>query len=306
MEKRTAIIDVGSTSIRIIIMLISRNGAYRMLDQAKEHVRLSYGLSRNNLLQQEKMAEAIEAIKLFKTLAGAHKVERIIAVATAAVRTASNGQHFVQAVFAETGIKVEIIDGQREAYLDCISAANTIARDNYILIDTGGGSTELALVKGRRAIFVESLPLGSMNLTERFPVSNKEDLKRLNRHIDQTLSTVNSLSAGKGLPIVAVGGSARTLAKIDKHKLRHPLEGLHNYILKKKDCLDIYHHLASLSEERRQKVQGLDRKRSDIIVGGLAPLMGLMRFCETKEICINGNGIREGLFFEYYLRSNNS
>ncbi len=304
MEKRIAIIDVGSTSLRVIIMLINRNGSYRMLDQAKEHVRLSYRLFRDKRLQKDKMAEAIEAIKIFKALAGAYGVEEIIAVATAAVRSALNGLQFVENVFLATGIKVETIDGHREAYLDCISAANTIAQDDYILIDVGGGSTELALVKERVPLVLESLPMGSMNLTELFPVNKEADLKKLDQHIDQQLKSMYGFSAGKGLPVVAVGGSARALAKIDKQEIRHPLEGIHNYILDQETCFKIYRRLASIPVNKRDNVPGLDKKRTDIILGGLAPLMGLLRNFEAKEVCINGNGIREGLFFEYYHLNN--
>lgn len=306
MGKRIAIIDVGSTSIRVIIMQINRNGSYRMLDQAKEHVRLSYRLTLDKRLQKDKIDEAIEALKIFKALAGAYGVEEIIAVATAAVRLAQNGLEFLENVFLATGIKVNIIDGHREAYLDCISAANTIALEDYILIDVGGGSTELALVKDRAPLVLESLPLGSMNLTERFPVNKEADLKKLDNHIDRQLKSLQGFSAGKGLPVVAVGGSARTLAKIDKQTLRHPLEGIHNYILDQETCFKIYRNLASLPVNKREKVPGLDKKRTDIILGGLAPLMGLLRKFEVKEICINGSGIREGLFFEYYHFNNQS
>jgi exopolyphosphatase / guanosine-5'-triphosphate,3'-diphosphate pyrophosphatase len=306
MEKRVAIIDVGSTSIRVIIMLINQNGSYRMLDQAKEHVRLSFRLSRDKRLHKDKMAEALEAIIIFKALAGAYGVEEIIAVATAAVRLAQNGLAFIENVFLATGIKVNIIDGHREAYLDCISAANTIALEDYILIDVGGGSTELALVKERTPLVLESLPLGSMNLTELFPVNKEADLKKLDNYIDRQLESLQEFSAGKGLPVVAVGGSARALAKIDKQTLHHPLEGIHNYILDQETCFKIYHNLAALPVNKRERVPGLDKKRSDIILGGLAPLMGLLRKFEGKEIYINGSGIREGLFFEYYHRNSDS
>ena len=305
MEEKIGIIDIGSTSIRLIIMRINENGSYRMIDQKKDMIRLSEGLNETGNLLPEVMQQALRCLSLFKKLCTAHQVSKILAVATAATRKAANGSNFLELIQHKTGIQVDIISGQREAYLDYIGSVNTMPLDSYILIDVGGGSTELVLVDKREFRHSVSIPMGAMNLSERFGSSkaySTEELNQLNDYVGKELTSVEWLNETSSLPVVALGGTARTMAKINKYTLRYPLEGVHNHCLKPQAAFDIYQYLAELSPVKRRKVPGLAKERTDIIVGGLAPIINLIKIIQAKQVCICGNGLREGLFYEYYLQ----
>ena len=137
MGGKLAIIDLGSNSVRMIIMKIFDNGSYKMLDQAKEMVRLSEGMSEDGMLQPVAVERTVEALKLFRKLIEYYCVPRTIAVATAGVRNAANGDEFVRRVKDETGFMFDVIPGEMEAYYDYLGVINTIDVDNCVIIDIG-------------------------------------------------------------------------------------------------------------------------------------------------------------------------
>lgn len=305
LKTKVGIIDIGSTSIRLVILKVNQNGSYGLIDQAKEAVRLSAGLNRTGKIHPEMMQQALSTLYLFQQLCVAHGVSKVIAVATAATRQAENGTVFLQMIQEKLGIEATVITGETEAYLDYLAVVNTIALDSFIVVDVGGGSTELVYVKERQFKAGVSLPFGAMILGERFDTCrqlNREQLAALNDYVTTAIEGLGFNKELTGLPIVALGGSARTMAKIDKHSRQYPLEGLHNYQLSPTTANEIYNGLAGMPVVQRKNVAGLAKDRADIILGGLAPIVNLAKSISAPAIYISGNGIREGLFYQYYLK----
>ena len=149
MTQRIAIVDLGSNSARLIVTHIYHNGAYNLVYQQKETVRLSRGLTADGGLLPEAMEKAIETLKNFAYMCRLFSADTIIAVATAAVRNATNGDAFVETIRRETGIPIRIISGDEEAWLGYVGVINTIDAPDALVFDLGGGSTELALIRNR-------------------------------------------------------------------------------------------------------------------------------------------------------------
>lgn len=304
MQEKIAIIDLGSNSVRMIIMQVYPNGSYKMIDQAKEMVRLSEGMSAVKQLKPVAVRRTLNTLKLFKKLIESHRVDRTVAVATAAVRNAANGELFLERVREETGLQLEVITGEQEAYFDFLGVINTIRVEECIIIDTGGASTEIIWVEQRKVKEAVSIPYGAVTLTEAFSGKeepSQEGLKGMEAFIEAEYRKISWLKELRGLPLVGLGGSVRTLAKIHKKKVGSFLEGLHNYRMEPEDVREIYGRVTKGKPEERKDIPGLGRDRADIIAGGLAPAKVLMEYVKAPEVIISGNGLREGVFFRHYL-----
>jgi len=303
-RKKIAIIDMGSNSIRMLIMKIYEDGSYKMADHGKEMVRLSENMGIEMLLKPEPIQRTLHTLNFFKRLIESHHVDCIYPFATAAVRNAGNKRDFLCKIKAETGFNFQIISGEKEAYYDYLGVINTIQIDDCVIIDIGGGSTELVWVRDRELKEAVSLPYGAVTLTERFIGKDKysvEKAEKIQRFMMEQLKSVKWLKIVKKLPLVGLGGSIRTLAKIDRKRIGFPLESLHNYQMTTKEVNNAYERVLKAEDEERKKIPGVGKERADIIVGGLAPVKALMDYMKTDKLIISGNGLREGVFYEHYL-----
>lgn len=308
MHKKFAIIDLGSNSVRMIIMQVYEDGSYKMVDQAKEMVRLSEDMGEEMTLKPLAIQRTLYTLKLFKKLIDAHRVDQVFTIATAAVRNASNQQFFLDKVKVETGFDFEVISGEMEAYYDYLGVVNTIDLKDCIIIDIGGASTELVWVENRKMKEAVSLPYGAVTLTEKFldkDVISAEKLKRLEQFMDRQYSEIEWLEDVAKLPVVGLGGSIRTLAKIDKRKIGFPLASLHNYQMTAGEVAYAYDMVVRANLEERKDIPGVGKERADIIVGGLTPIKVLMGHLKAHRLIISGNGLREGVFFQNYVRDLN-
>ncbi|WP_367997783.1 Ppx/GppA phosphatase family protein, partial [Megasphaera elsdenii] len=174
MEK-LAIIDMGSNSIRFVVMQIADNQSYSLLYQEKEAIRLGHGLSQTGVISEEGVQRALTCLHVYKHIMEVMDIHECRAVATAAVRNASNGEAFLQRINAETGITMEVISGEREAYLGYLGVINTIAMKDFLIFDLGGASVEMTLVRNGEAVHSLSVPIGAVTLTEKFGTQGNPD-----------------------------------------------------------------------------------------------------------------------------------
>ena len=135
---KLAIIDLGSNSVRMIILRIDERGAHKMIEQAKVMVRLSQGTGETGELQPEPIERTIETLHLFQRLMTVHGTNRVIPVATAAVRDAANQKAFLDRVEEATGLSFTVLTGDEEATYDYLGVINTLPLQDFLLIDTGG------------------------------------------------------------------------------------------------------------------------------------------------------------------------
>ncbi|MDF2876251.1 MAG: ppx 2, partial [Sporomusa sp.] len=278
MTERVAIIDLGSNSARLIVMHIYHNGAYNLVYNQKESVRLSEGMAETGLLTRDSMWRAISTLKIFAHMCELVKVDKILAVATAAVRIAKNGSEFIDLVNQHTGIPLQVISGEAEAHLGFTGIINTIDVDSALLFDLGGGSTEITLVKDRQPVEVFSLPFGAVNLTEKFGCQDKVSelqLAAMRGHIVTRLERLPWLKR-LGLPIVGVGGTARNIAKMDQKRKNYPFPKVHNYRFGPMAFDELWRTITKTNLTQRRKYPGLSSERADIIIAGTTIVKSLI------------------------------
>ena len=303
--ERYAIIDLGSNSVRMNIVHINKDGSYTLLDQAKEMVRLSEDMGEEKTLKPVPMQRTIDALKLLKKLSIAYGATQVFALATAAVRMAENKDVFLERVKSEVGFDFIVLSGEEEAYYDYVGVINTIDIDNCLIVDIGGGSTELVWVENRELRASVSLPMGSVVLTENFVNKGKKGIDWAAEAIKAHFKEIPWLKNLKGIPVVGLGGVIRTLAKIDRYQNNLQTLYLHNYRIPRRFCDRMFHRILDSEPAELAKINGINKKRVDIMAGGILPIKMIMETLEADELIISGNGLREGWFFKEYMASRN-
>ena len=305
--QRIAIIDIGSNSARLVITHIYKNGAYNMVYNQKEALRLSQKIDKNGSLTPQAFADTIETMKSFAYMCDLYHADKTIAVATAAIRNAGNGAELTRLVEKETGINLHIITGNTEAYISYLGVINTLPYHSGIIFDLGGGSTELIYFHERKILESVSVPVGAVNTTAMFNTRNTvsaADISNLSFFLRTRLAEYPWLKQPK-LPLIGVGGTARTIGKIHQRANKYPTTKIHNYKLTVQAFRGIFNRLKGSTLEERRKISGLSSERADIIIAGAAIINALFDVTGSKQLITSGCGLREGLFFDYYSKERN-
>jgi len=305
LKKNVAIIDLGSNSVRTMIIKIFHNGSYVMVDQFRFMVRLSQGMGDDHILQLEPMKQTIKAIRTFRWLLERFNVQKddIHCVATAAVRRAKNQSYFLKLLKQQTGLDFDAITGMEEAYYTYLGVVNTIDIRDFIMIDIGGASTEIALVRDRKLKETAGFDFGAVTLSETFLGTDHISSKNIEKTRSMIINAFHQypwINEGQNMPLVGVGGSIRTIAKINKNLVDFPFERMHNYRLNKEEINSIYQEILSVDLKKRKQINGIGKTRADIIAGGTFPVQCLLEYLQINQLIVSGNGLREGLFYYYY------
>ncbi|ADL52556.1 exopolyphosphatase [Clostridium cellulovorans] len=304
--KKVAIIDIGSNTIRLVIFQIE--GEYfRVLDEDKNTARLGKDIEADGSLNPARMKKAVEAMKEFKSLCHEEGVEEIHAFATEAVRKAKNRQQFIENVRQESGIEIRVLNGLEEAFYDYFATVNTLDIEDCLMMDIGGASTEFVLIKNRELVNSISIPFGSINTAEKFQLQetvSKKTSEEFKEFIFREFNKISWLKEAVSLPLVGIGGTMRTLAKIDRKKKAYPIDKIHNYKIESKVIVELFNEVADMDLKSKRKIKGLSKDRADIFMGALSVIRNLIDYCSIKEIVISGTGVREGFTYEYIFKSN--
>lgn len=302
-HRRVAAIDIGSNSIRQIVADVSAEGAIQVVDEMKAAPRLATGLGATGALSDTSVRLALEAIERMATLARQFGAERIDAVATSAVRDASNAAAFLADVQRRTGLRVRVLDGDEEARLSFRSAVAhfDMGVGRTVVVDIGGGSLELALAAEGVIERLASMPFGAIRLTEEFfsgGISPKA-VKRLRRSVCDDIKLHLPRRDWRGAQLIGSGGTFTNLAGI--YLTRQGIQtarSVHAAHIPRADLEHILDMLAEMTPEERRQVPGLNPERADIIVAGIAVAAEILRRLDAREIVVSRYGIREGLLLE--------
>ena len=292
-ERNIAVIDLGSNSLRMSVSTVLPDGKWKILKKFRETVRLGQGMT-DGYLQESAMERVVSALEQYHMAALAAGCEDIIATATQAVRIAKNKDEFLAAARDRAGIEFRILSGQEEARYSFLAVSQTLPIDDGLIFDTGGGSTEIMLVKNRQLVKSVSTPCGAVMMTERFKDRTQEEM------YDEIYSIIRQIpwiDEAKGLKLYGVGGSARTLGQLCKKK---PLKNdeLNGYEISRKTVSMLYRRIYDTPAKQRVDIEGMDKSRADVILAGLTPLEAMMDMLDSPGLVLCAYGVKEGVFFE--------
>ncbi len=292
---RTAIIDLGSNSIRMsIIEIIDKD--VTVLENVRTIVRLSEGMGDEKLIRQNAVDRTLKVLKDFKKIIDDLKVDKVRAIATAALRTAKNPEIFTFPA-EKLGIPFEIISGDKEAYYDYMGVVNTLPVNDCIIVDIGGASTELIYVEDGVNKNMVSIPMAAVNITEKYfsdTVASDEEFSYAVKQFEERLRNVDWLENIKNVKIVGIGGTVRALAKM----LGIADNEVHGFTMSRELTFNKIFELVKMPVDIRASIDGIGKGRADIILGGVVPLIAIMKYINSPELISCISSLREGVMYD--------
>jgi exopolyphosphatase/guanosine-5'-triphosphate,3'-diphosphate pyrophosphatase len=289
---RTGIIDIGSNSIRLVVY----QGPARLpatLFNEKVMAGLGRGLAETGELAPGALALATEALERFAALAREMEVESLRTVATAAVRDAANGQVLLDAA-ARIGLPVELLSGEQEAIAAGMGVLSAIPDADGIVGDLGGGSLELVRVKKGEIRDRASFPLGVL----RVAALRAKGKGAIDRRVTKLIDQAGWSGKGKGLPLYLVGGSWRSLARLDMNLKRYPLPIIQHYTMSPATISRLVRSVSHVGKGVLKDVPGISSQRAPMLNDAAALLAALLRHLKSERTIVSSFGLREGLLYE--------
>lgn len=303
-------VDIGTNSVRLLVVRLNPNHSYTILSRQKQQVRLGEGEFDEDEIQPEAIERLVVVCRKFTDLARTFSTEEFVAVATSAMREAANQAEILHLLRQDALLDVRVISGQEEARLIYLGVASgTHIEDRQVFfIDIGGGSTEIAVGGDRTYQFLESFRLGAIRLSNLYlprentgPVS-PDQYKRVQHHVkDSIIHSVRKIRNLK--PVLAIGssGTIMNLAEIAQRAF-HQNDSNGDPVLSAKDLQKVIDLLCPLPLDQRRKVPGMNPERADIIIAGAAILDTFMKELGLDSIQTTGRGLQDGLLVDYLSR----
>ena len=308
-----AAIDIGTNSVHMVVVrIIADLPAFSIIAREKETVRLGDRDSQTGNLTPAAIERAMGALKRCQEVAKSLNAQQIFAVATSAVREAPNGHEFIRSIESELGLAVNLISGQEEARRIYLGVLSGVEFNNipHLIIDIGGGSTELILGDMHEPRTLSSTKIGAVRLTAEFipnnPVSDREFLYlkafvrgQLERAIDEIKA---NLLPGETPKMIGTSGTIETLAAIlNIDKSGHVPERIHASQIQLTDLRNLIHRLRRMTIAERTTIEGMSDRRAEIIIAGAVILQEAMTMLGMKSLSVCERSLREGVIVDWML-----
>ena len=297
MNEYCAAIDFGTNTARLLIAEKSSSGIIPVHVE-RQVVRLGGGFTDEYGLSPEACDRGLSCLQKFSEIIAKYEVSQLLATATSAVRDAANGRDFVDKVLQNTGIQLIVIDGEMEARLTLDGVLSGLDSDSGMLVvlDVGGGSTEFTISYHGSPVFIKSMPIGVVRLTEGFG-THSDMIERVRSVINQL---ENDLSiAGITIPgdstLVGTAGTATTIAAIKLEMVDYDYRKVNNFIVSREYVAEIFQMLSAMNPQERLSIKGLEKGREDLIVAGLIIIASVMDAFGFTQIKVSDFGLLEGL-----------
>jgi len=303
---RIAVIDVGTNTVRLLVADRVGGSAYRPLLTDQEITRLGEGLLPDKILQPAPIRRTLHALRRFRETAETQGAAIIRAVGTSALREAVNRAAFLARARRDAGIEIAVISGTEEGRLTLLGvrAGLPTPPDRLVMLDIGGGSTELLLADGPRILASASTGLGVVKLTERFLKADPPDPGEMDALRQVAASRFARLLREEfhGLTreavLVGTAGTVTSLAAVDLGLDPYDPARVNGHRLTRERVAELLCRLASLPLARRREVRGLEAGRADVMVAGTAVCLAAMDALGAGSLMVSDGGLREGILLD--------
>jgi exopolyphosphatase/guanosine-5'-triphosphate,3'-diphosphate pyrophosphatase len=290
-----ALIDLGSNAVRCLLVHVTPGVGFEVLRQERVQTRLGGG--RAGLLPPAAVKDTLVTVRRFLREVRGASQPRVLAVATAAVRDATNRDDLLTTLKRDEGVEVRVLSGAEEAHLGTFAALRSLSFRNGVVVDLGGGSLQITHVRAGDISSTASVPLGAVRTTQRFFSSDppkKQELLALREEISKQISSILP-SASEGQEIIGLGGTVRTLASMHLTTLGGPRPSRQGLRLQWSDITRMRERLEGLPTRDRRWVPGLKDERADIILAGAVVVEEVMALGSYKTLTVCKDGVRHGL-----------
>jgi len=289
-QRKFAAIDIGSNAVRLLISTITeqqdKDPIFKKTSLVRVPIRLGADVFMTQLISEENGKRLIDTIQAFRLLMKTHKIEKYKACATSAMREAHNGREMVKVISEETGVKIEIIDGNHEAAIIAATDLHTFIQSDktYLYVDVGGGSTEFTLYSGGETITSKSFKLGTVRLLQNIVEDEVwEEVEVWIKEVSKKYSRVDLLGSG---------GNINNIFKSSGKAPGKPLSFLY--------LSSYYQLLNSFSYEERITELNLNADRADVIIPATRIYLSAMKWSRARRIYVPKIGLADGIIKSLY------
>ena len=300
---RRAVIDVGTNSIKLLVADVCGREVSPVHEDSKQ-TRLGQGFYETQRLQPENIARTAKAVGEFLAMACERSAVSIRVIATSAARDAVNPRDLTEAIERASGLKTEIISGAREAEwtFQGVATDAEMARQPLLLLDVGGGSTELIIGQGAKMNFAHSFPLGTVRLLEKYSFSDPPTRGEFNTCRDWVRNFLQqevrpqiepALKNETGpIQLIGTGGTTSILARVEKKLDHFDRNRIERAVLTREQITAHRKHLWQLPLVERKEIPGLPKKRADVILTGVLIFEEVMEEFGFHELRVSTRGLR--------------
>lgn len=292
-KKIGAVIEVGTNSVKLLVAFVGEGGIPENIAYQRKITRLGEGLEKSGRLLPQATTRTIDAIEEKASWAAEKGAEKVFVVGTYALRAAKNSSDFTDLLKKETGLELEILSGEEEAWFTRDGAVMDFPES--VVIDIGGGSTEVA---DDESAF--SLPFGVVSITEKFlkndPPENGEILEAglFARRLYE--KEINFLKPGREFSLIGVGGTITAAAALSLGLDKYEAERIRGFTLSIEDVEEVLLRLKSVNLDKRKMMMKFDPDRADVIIAGIVILKNFLEFFHVKKITVSVKNIIHGVF----------
>jgi exopolyphosphatase/guanosine-5'-triphosphate,3'-diphosphate pyrophosphatase len=303
---KLAAFDVGSNTVLMLVVETAGDELKQIANFARI-TRLGRGVDKSGKLDPDSAKHTLDAIVEFSGKARELGVDRMAGVATAALRDVSDGAAFLAQVKQLAGLELEVITGEAEAQLSYLAVERGLAIDpkaKLLIVDIGGGSTELIRAESSNMNEVVSLQIGSVRLTERHvkhDPPSAADTAELRLAADEKLQALHWNYTPDTL--VGIAGTVTTVAAVAMGLKEYDPKLLHGHRLTHDEVIRTVLKFGSLPLAERKKLPGLDEGRADVIFAGGAILERIMAHFHLNEVIVSDQGVRWGLAWREFAKT---
>lgn len=304
MNNPIAVLDLGTNTFHLLIAELNDNGSINEIFVEKRHVKLGEGGITEGKIVAAAFSRGIEAMQEFKRVIDQYKVTRIYGTGTAALRSAANGQDFVNQVKVLTGISIDIIDGDKEASLIYRGVSQAVQiQGNAVIMDIGGGSVEFIFCDDKNVHFKKSYPIGAARLMALFHKSdpiNADDIFSLHKHLDEQLADLRkNLLFYKPETLIGSAGAFETFADLAIRKFAlKDRAGESGYCMERTQLQSVIGDIILSTHNERAADDKISSVRVDMIVTAAVLTSYILAHAQVSNVMLSTYALKEGLLYE--------
>ncbi|AQQ53865.1 Ppx/GppA family phosphatase [Planococcus lenghuensis] len=294
---KIGVIDIGSNTVRLVIYEHTKERGLDEIQNIKTVARLRTFLDDSMIMAEEGIRRLEEILQSFNEILADFAVTNVYTTATAAVRQASNQQEIISRMEQATGLTIDVLSEEEEAYFGFLAVVHSIPAESGVTIDIGGGSTEITFFQNKKLQHTHSFPFGAVSLKQQFIEEDRltaANQKKLEAFVTEQFASLPWLQ-GLGLPVIGIGGSARNVAQIDQEEKHYPISGVHQYQMKPGDLIRMSDRFQGKTLQDMKQVEGLSSDRADIILLAIEVFRILLKTVQANEFIFSRKGLREGI-----------
>lgn len=299
---RVAILDLGTNTFHLLIVSINKKGEWRKIFKSKTVVKLSEGSDNLKTISNKAYQRGLKALVHYKEIIKVHKPKKVVAFATSAIRSSDNGINFVNDVFTETAIQIEIISGDREAEFIYYGVKQCVdlSKGKSLIMDIGGGSTEFIIADEQEIFWKYSYNIGAARLLQMFKPSNPitlDELKNVQTFLGKELKPlIQAVQLYKPEKLIGSSGSFDTFAEMIGYLFykKNVIKGVKTYDFDLNDYLKLYEKILFSTVKQRNKMKGLIKMRVDMIVMSAICTSFVLEKTKIQQMTLSKFALKEG------------